>query len=153
MVSLCTPLRHMGEWSYSSTNSQLHTPTTLPPGKEPAIHTEYKTALRNKHIRFYKSYRATNKNYLDNGTKTCHFQDVTIYIPAPVKGLYLLPVGYKYVYAHSAYGDKFINLKAVIRDHNVSTYSKYVLSKTTQLNVIYVFESTYIYIRHNNNSQ
>ena len=84
-VSLCTPLRHMGEWIYSSTNSQLHTPTTLPLGKEPAIHTEYKTAIRNKCVQFYKSYGPTNKNYLDKGTKTCHFQEVTIYIPSPNK--------------------------------------------------------------------
>jgi hypothetical protein len=87
----------MGEWNYSSTNSQLHTPTSLPLGKEPAINTEYKTALREKCIQFYKSYGSTNKNYLDNGTKTCHFQDVTMYIPAPIKGLYILSVGYKYI--------------------------------------------------------
>jgi hypothetical protein len=74
---------------------QHPTPTTLPLGKEPAIHTEHKTALRNKCIQSYKSYGATNKNYLDNGIKICHFQDVTIYIFAPIKGLYLLPVGYK----------------------------------------------------------
>jgi hypothetical protein len=76
-------------------SGQLHTPTTLPLGKMPAIHSEYKTALRNNRIQFYKSYGATKKNYLDNGTKTCHFQDVTIYIPAPIKDLYLLPAGYK----------------------------------------------------------
>jgi len=76
-------------------SGQLHTPTTLPLGKTPAIHSEYKTALRNNCIQFYKSYGATNKNYLDNGTKTFHFQDVTNYTPAPIKGLYLLPVGYK----------------------------------------------------------
>jgi hypothetical protein len=87
----------MGEWSYSSTTSQLHTPTTLPLGREAAVHTEYKTALRNKCIRFYKCYGATNKKYLDNGTTTCHFQDVTIYVPAQIKGIYLPPVGYKWL--------------------------------------------------------
>jgi len=76
-------------------SGQLHAPTNLPLGKEPAIQTEYKTALRNKCIQFNKRYGATNKNCLDNGTKPCHFQDVTIYISAPIKGLYLLPVGYK----------------------------------------------------------
>jgi hypothetical protein len=76
-------------------SGQFHTPATLLLGKEPAIHTEYKTALRNKCIQFYKSYGANNKNYLDNGTKTCHFQDVTIYIPAPIRSLYFLSVGYK----------------------------------------------------------
>lgn len=55
-------------------SGQLHTPTTLPLGKTPAINSEYKTALRNKCIQFYKSYGATNKNYLDNGTKLVIFK-------------------------------------------------------------------------------
>jgi hypothetical protein len=119
---------------------QPHTPKTLPLGKEPTTHTEYGTAIRNKCRQFYKSYGATNQNYLDNGTKTCHVQDVAIYIPAPIKGLYLLPVRYKYIYPHSAYGEIFTNFKAVTRDHNVSTHSKYIIKNST-LNMIYIFQN------------
>lgn len=75
----------------------------------------------------------TNENSLDSGTKIYHFQDVTVYIlnhsPPPSKVFIYYLKDTNLFIPHIAYGGKFTNLKASIRDHNVSTYSKYFLSK------------------------